>query len=247
MIEHIFKTRKWTVEQEEWLIAHATIRGKNQMWEAFKEAFPDSNYTVAAISSKRTELGAYAFKKKGGKAPRPLYSEQIKKGYVRIKVAKNEWWQKQKWVWVATHPGEPFEKSDLFIFLDCNNRNFSPDNIFKVTHKDYGTVNRKMGGFIPGQPDFNRFLIIYCRHLMALYDLGEKLGLVTNYGAGRCFYSDRSEWQRKAYRNRTPEQKEHYRQWRKEYEARKKTPEQKARIREYKKEWARRKRNEISV
>lgn len=231
-----FKKKKWTEEQEDWLIENKEIRGSKAMYSAFIARFPDATFTEAAIATKRTELGAY------GTHPRdrrrnavPLYSERKKKGYTILKVSKCEWWPKQKWVWVATHPGEEFDISNQFVFLDCDKKNFSPDNIEKVTHAEIGIVNRTYGGFVPGQPELNRALLLKIRLRLKTLDIGEKLGLTVNYGVGRNFRTDLNEKARVRRSMMTNEQREHDRAVRKAYvERKKKDPE-----------WVR-KRNEIA-
>ena len=60
---------------------------------------------------------------------RPVGSFQIKKDYVRIKVAEpNRWMQYQRYVWEQNHPGESAEGKTV-IFMDGNNRNFDPNNL----------------------------------------------------------------------------------------------------------------------
>ena len=60
---------------------------------------------------------------------RPVGSMQVKKNYVRIKVAEpNRWMQYQRYVWEQHHPGESAEGKTV-IFMDGNNRNFDPSNL----------------------------------------------------------------------------------------------------------------------
>ena len=251
MSYNYFKKKKWTEEQEAWLVEHKSIRGKKLMYDAFMERFPEATFTPEAISSKRTEIGAY-----DPLSPRdryrnaaPLYSERVKKGYVLIKVSACEWWPKQKWVWVATHPGEEFSIRNQFVFLDCNNRNFAPDNIRNVTHAIMGLVNRSYGGFIPGQPDLNRALIAKAELTLAMYDAGEKNGLTCNYGVGRMFISERNEKARERRKNMTPEQRARRNEKAKEYCKRRRAedPEYARRYREYRAQWARNKRRADSA
>lgn len=248
MSYNYFKKKKWTAEQEAWLVEHKYIRGKKAMYEAFMAQFPSATFTPEAISSKRTEIGAY-----NPYSPRdryrnatPLYSERVKKGYVLIKVSSCEWWPKQRWVWVATHPGEPFDIRNQFVFLDCNNRNFSPDNIRKVTHAVIGIINRTYGGFIPGAPDLNRALIAKAELTLAMLDKGEEKGLVSCNKAGRMFKDIRNARAREYNKHITPEQRARRNARANEYykRRRREDPEYVRHIREYKREWMKRKRNE---
>jgi hypothetical protein len=60
---------------------------------------------------------------------RPVGSFQIKKDYVRIKVAEpNHWMQYQRYVWEQNHPGQSAEGKTV-IFMDGNTRNFDPTNL----------------------------------------------------------------------------------------------------------------------
>lgn len=63
---------------------------------------------------------------------RPVGSFQIKKGYLRIKVAEpNQWMQYQRYVWEQHHPGQSAEGKTV-IFMDGNTRNFDPTNLESV-------------------------------------------------------------------------------------------------------------------
>lgn len=60
---------------------------------------------------------------------RPVGSFQMKKGYMRIKVAEpNKWMQYQRYVWEQNHPGQSAEGKTV-IFMDGNTRNFDPSNL----------------------------------------------------------------------------------------------------------------------
>ena len=249
---YYFKNRKWTEEQENWLIEHKNIRGKKAMHEAFYTAFPDATFTDAAISTKRTELGAYGTVYDWRhRTARPLYSETVKQGYVMIKVSSHEWWQKQKWVWVETHPGEPFTIRNQFVFLDGDNRNFSPDNIWKVDHRIIGLMNRTYGGFQKGHPEENLIKLLQAEMKLKTLDLGDELGLTVNYGVGRVLKSERNrkarEYNAKKKATWTKEQHEAFNKSRAEYVAKRKRedPEYKAKLSEYQRNWARKKKERL--
>lgn len=60
---------------------------------------------------------------------RPVGSFQMKKGYIRIKVAEpNKWMQYQRYIWEQNHPGQSAEGKTV-IFMDGNTRNFDPSNL----------------------------------------------------------------------------------------------------------------------
>lgn len=242
-----FKKKKWTRDQEDWLIEHKEIRGKQRMWEAFHAAFPDTDYTPEAISSKRTELGAYGNIRDRHSTAKPLYSECVKQGYVMIKVARYEWWQKQKWVWVATHPGEPFDIRNQFVFLDGDNRNFSPDNIHKVDHRIIGVMNMQYGGVVKGEPELNLVRYLQCELKLKMLDAAEKHGLVAKTKSGRQLISERNrkarEQRQKHWDKISEEEREVIRNKRREYwKKRRANPEFQARNRVYQREWSRKQR-----
>ena len=208
-MNNIFKKRKWTDEQEQWLIEHKDICGKMLMYNEFKKAFPNADFTATAIATKRVELRAFGHHRGNLSRQKPLYSEQIKKGYVRIKVAQPDvWWQKQKWVWVETHPAEPFEQTDNFLFLDGNNRNFNPENIRKVSHRVTGIINRTYGGLPSSNAEINDVFITKIELRLAMLDIGEKFGLVSDYGAGRMFRERRNYLQRKCRARKREKERE---------------------------------------
>lgn len=206
--------KKWTPEQEAWLLEHKDVRGKMRMYDMFMEAFPGSSFTANAISSKRTELGAYGNHRadRHGNA-RPLYSETKKKGYTLIKVAKYEWWPKNRWVWVATHPGEPWNEKDNFVFLDGDNGNFSPDNIIKVSVRVMGIVccNTPL---VKGDAKGNYKKIVAATLKLAMLDAGEKLGMTYSLKGGRAMKVDiirrAKEWRERFRREHPDEYKRRY-------------------------------------
>ncbi len=184
------KRTKWTVEQEAWLLAHKDIRGRGAMLEAFTAAFPGHPFTAAAISTKRTEIGAYGVHPKDrNRNAKPLYSERVKSGYVVIKVSKCEWWPKNRWVWVSTHPGEPWSVRDNFVFLDGNTCNFSPDNIMKVPVNVMRIISLNHW-LKSGDPEGNRFRITRAMLRMAILDAGEKTGDTVRREKGRVLKSE---------------------------------------------------------
>ena len=240
MSHNYFTKKKWTSEQEQWLIDHKDIRGKQLMYETFMKAFPDATFTSAAISTKRTELGAYGNVRDRYSNARPLYSERVKKGYVLIKVSRCEWWPKQKFIWVASHPGEPFSIRNQFIFLDGDNRNFSVNNIMKVDHRVMGILNRNYHGLVKGEPELNRAIILEIMLKLAYLDKAEKAGLTTDYGVGRMLRSDRNRLAREYRKRFTPEQKARRCAYAKEqYKRNMQNPEWAEKHRAYKREYAR--------
>lgn len=71
---------------------------------------------------------------------RPVGSFQIKKGYLRIKVAEpNHWMQYQRYVWEQHHPGQSAEGKTI-IFMDGDKCNFEPDNLECVERGDLSVM-----------------------------------------------------------------------------------------------------------
>lgn len=72
---------------------------------------------------------------------RPVGSFQIKKGYLRIKVAEpNKWMQYQRYVWEQHHPGQSAEGKTI-IFMDGDKCNFDPDNLECVERGDLSVMS----------------------------------------------------------------------------------------------------------
>lgn len=191
------KFRKiWDAEKNAWLLAHKDMDRK-EAYKLFLASFPDVNdVSECAFCNQRTRLGAVQYKRPHGSTTRrPLYSEQIKKGYVRIKIAQpSVWVSKSKWVYMETHPWEDFSERSNYIFLDGNSRNFSPDNIARIPLKIMGIFGN-LGGTVPGNPELTRLNIAHAKLISAQLDAGEKAGLTVTVNGCRYF---REEVNRKA-------------------------------------------------
>ena len=241
----------WTEERVEWLKEHKDMKPV-ELLELFNKDFPEVHTTVRGIATKRSELGLSHKRpnSNSGKPRRPLYSEQIKKGYVKIKIAQPSTWEyKQKWVWMETHPElyNTVKSTDIFIFLDGDNRNFNPENIYKLTRGELGTLNG-MGGVAKGNPELTLFRIAQVKLKIATLDAGEKIGEVVNYGSGRYFRDDFNEKARIYHREKykDPQYRAKVKQWR-EHSLSNMTDEQKEKKKEYQRNWARRKRCQLKV
>lgn len=191
------KFRKiWDEEKNNWLVAHKEMI-KNEMYKLFLETFSEAqDVTYAAFINQCSRVGAVNQINncwRGDRKPRPLYSEQCKKNYIRIKVAQpNVWWSKARWVYTEHHPWEYeaiMNERANYIFLDGNNRNFAPDNIERVPLKMMGVFN-SLGGCCKGHPELTRLNLLNAKYKVALLDAGEKMGLTVNYGIGRQFRED---------------------------------------------------------
>jgi hypothetical protein len=107
---------------------------------------------------------------------------------------------------METHPWEDFTDRSNYVFLDGNNRNFSPENIERVSLKVMGVFNL-LGGCEKGDAEITRLRIAEAKLKLATLDAGEKLGLVCRYQSegrknpGRAFIAERNEKAREYNKN----------------------------------------------
>lgn len=199
--------KKWTAQQESFLVEHAAEGNIKKLVRLFNETFC-TNFSYASVQWKRYTLGIKTRECRARVRWRPVGSECIKKGYVRIKVAEpNVWEQKQVWIYKQAHPEEVFEKYDSVVFLDGNNRNFKIENLFKLSKREIGVLNVAFGGIKKGsdpQESLNR--ILQLRLKMTVLDKAEPLGLVRYLGkkGGRRLKSEEAEMAKK-WKEKSPE------------------------------------------
>ena len=180
------KFRKiWDAEKNSFLKSTKGMKRYDAL-RAFREKWPDVDVTDVAFFNQRSRMGAADNATyKGSRKPRPLYAEQIKKDYVRIKIAQpNVWVSKAKWVYMEFHPWEDFSERSNYIFLDGNTRNFHPENIERVPLSLMGIFNC-LGGSVPGSPECTRLNILRAKLKKAQLDALEKHGEIINCGNGR--------------------------------------------------------------
>lgn len=178
------------------------VNDYKNFYAAFMEEFPYSQVTYVAFKNQCSRLGVVSrHNPHVYHAPRPLYSEHHKKGYVRIKIAQpNVWISKAKWVYMETHPWEDFTESSEYIFLDGDTRNFHPNNIERLPRR-IATLFANAGGN-KGGPEIVKLRIAQCKLKMATLDAGEKLGLTSSTTAGRQFIEERNAKARAYYKRR---------------------------------------------
>lgn len=206
----------WDNEKDRWLMEHKEMNRK-EAYKLFLKSFSDvSDVTDRAFYNERSRIGAVTvYNTRRSTRAKPLYSEQTKKGYVKIKVAQpNVWKTKSRWVYEETHPWEDFSERSNYIFLDGNNRNFNPNNIERVPLKLMGVFNG-LGGCAKGDPEVTRLRILQAKLKVAQFDAGEKLGDVVRYGRSRISRSKNAELSRKRYAilAHTQKFKEHQREY----------------------------------
>ena len=222
----------------------------------FYAAYPEcvGDVSPAAFFDQRSQVGAAEKRPngyKGARTPRPIGAEQVKKGYVRIKVGQpNVWMSKAKWVYKNAHPGEDLSERSNYVFLDGDNRNFSPDNIERVSLKLMCVFNL-LGGCERGNPEATRVRIAQAKLRVASLDLAEKVGevaLVPCKGRTMRVYKPRRNELARAYRKKItadPKRRGRRNEWVKGYLAKKRLdPEWVEKRRRYAREWAKRKREE---
>lgn len=231
----------WNEETDGFLRGHRDLcrrGGYDLLLALFLERFPDSQVGRNAIKTECSRLGLTAKRPHGATKALPLYSEHCKKGYVRIKIAQpSVWWSKARWVYVETHPWEDCSERSNYIFLDGNNRNFSPDNIMRVPIRVMGIFNG-MGGTAE-TPEETKLRVRLAELKYAGTCLGEKMGLTVQYGTGRRFRDEQNRKAREYSRNLTPEQKRKRARRQSEYVKKRKAsdPEYAERLRQYQRDW----------
>lgn len=208
----------WDAEKNAFLMSQKGMN-RREAFAKFCERYPDAGVTLTAFYNQRSRIGASdrTCRSRHNRNPRPLYSEQMKKGYVRIKIAQpSVWVSKAKWVYMETHPWEDFTERSNYIFLDGDNRNFAPHNIARLELKYMGIYNR-LGGTIPGEPEANRVRIALAKLKYAEFNAKEKTGGAVRTKSGRVDIKKRNARQRRYYASLSEEKKEAEREKRREY------------------------------
>ena len=250
------KFRKvWDAEKNEFLKATKGLHRLDAL-ATFYAAYPELRGDVSptAFFNQRSRVGAAEKRPngyKGGRTPRPIGAEQVKKGYVRIKVAHpNVWMSKAKWVYKNAHPGEDLSERSNYVFLDGDNRNFAPDNIARVPLKLMAVFNL-LGGTEEGCPEATRVRLAQAKLKVASLDLAEKVGevaLVPCKGRTMRVYKPRRNELARALSKKIsadPERRRRRNERAKVYLAKKRLdPEWVEKSRKYAREWAKRKREE---
>lgn len=203
-----YRNQKWTDEYIAFLFDLTNVKLKKDRAQMFKDKFPESDFTEHAIATKMSEVGA-SRKRCSSWKTKPLYSEQEKKHYIQIKVAQpNVWWQKQKWVYLETHPWEykNINETDVFIFLDGDNRNFAPNNIERLERKLQPAFIH-CGGIIKGNATLSRINLARAKLTVAMLDVGEKIGICGRTGNNGRFLKERRNELARKYRAEKKEMK----------------------------------------
>lgn len=237
----------WDAETNGFIIENKSMNEDyNAFYSAFMERFPDSGVTFTAFKNQVSRLKCGRYRRKDFSTRiRPLYSEQEKKHYVRIKIGEpSVWISKAQWVWLATHPAEAWEhfsnqKKYLYVFLDGNNRNFAPDNIECVERAIIGIISQQFK--LGTDPEENKIRILQAKILHESNLLGVKIG--THIQCGTYIRSKERLRQetRKAWHKLSPEERRKRARVssRKQWEKIKNDPERLEKYRAYQREYAR--------
>ena len=198
-----YKNQKWKDEYIEFLFEIKNCKTKQERHDKFKEKFPETDFSIIAISQKASDIGATRFTNKKKLNVYPLYTERVKKGYVRIKVSEKKWMPKQKWVYLNTHPESylDMDETDVFIFLDGDNMNFSRTNIERLKRSEQPAFMH-CGGIVKGNPELTKLNLTRARLKLKILDLGVKTGDVTMYPSGQRIPKEYQRRKAKEYREK---------------------------------------------
>lgn len=214
----------WDKQKHDFLMEHKEMK-IDDCYQLFLKTFPEaSDVTPTAFRNERSRIGAISIKYKNGsknhasRAPKPLYSEHEKKGYIRIKVGQpNEWMFKQHYVWWQNTGHKPEPKKEMVIFLDGNNRNFDFNNLFLITREAVGIFNNPNLhlGMIKGQPELTKINAMNAMLIVLTRKLGRKVGLVSE--SNGAFKDDNARKAREKKQQMTKDEREEYNKKRREY------------------------------
>lgn len=218
----------WDNPKHDFLMSHREVKIK-ECYQLFLKTFPEAqDVTETAFRNERSRIGAISdfyknsTKNHGPRKPKPLLSEQVKKGYIRVKVEQpNKWMFKHHYVWWQNTGHKPEPKKETVIFLDGNNRNFDFHNLFLMPRDCIAIFNNNKLklGIVPGNPEATRINATNAILIHKTFNLGRKIGLVSQ-ASGR-FKEDISAYTKARYQNKTEEIKEQRKKW---YEKLKKDP-----------------------
>lgn len=171
----------WTEEIDSFINSHLPLKenvDKTMLLLAINERF-GTHFTRNALTThctdKQINLGLVTRKLKKNFNQRPLFSEQIKKGMVRVKVAEpNVWKQKQVYVYEKAHNCKVL-KGNVVVFLNCNTRDFSPENLYMLTRGELGVINRHFNGFSTNR-DISMSYILQAKIKLARHKKAKEIG-----------------------------------------------------------------------
>lgn len=71
----------------------------------------------------------------------PVGSELINRGVVHIKIARNKWVPKHRYLWEQANG--PLPKGSIIIFANNDKRDFSPENLICITRRELAYMNKQ--------------------------------------------------------------------------------------------------------
>ena len=239
----------WDKQKHDFLMDHKEDPIK-ECYRLFLQTFPEAHdVTETAFRNERSRIGAIAekYKNHSSRKPKPLFSEHVKKGYVKIKIEQpNKWMFKHHYVWWQNTGHKPDSKKETVIFLDGNNRNFDFQNLFLMPRDCIAIFNNNKLklGVVPDNPEATKINAMNAILIHKIFNAGRKAGLVSE-ASGR-FKSDMNKYQKNKMRNMTPEQlkiekEKRQKYWQKIKSNPQKHEEIKAKRREMYKKWKQKK------
>src|SRR5574344_209785 len=184
----MYRNGKWTDEIKSYLYTRRR-EPSSAIIDDLNNKFGTS-FSIHALISARTTYRLSEYRN----SPRPsrarlIGSEQIKKGYIRVKVAQPDVWKfKHVMIWEQAH-NETVKKYETVVFLDGNNRNFSVDNLYKLTRREILRMNSK--GLFSHDPQETMVHIALVKQRIALIDKAKKLGMCSQ---GNTLRFERAEY-----------------------------------------------------
>lgn len=201
------KFRKvWTPEIHKWLIENKN-EDRNILYQKFIEKFDIHDVTFTAFNNERSRIGATAYKNPHKSTfLRPIGTEALKKGYVRVKVAQpNVWVFKNVYVWNQNHPEDPvIPKKEMVIFLNGNIRDFRIENLQKIP-REIASIFNQLGGVVKDHPEETLLHIKQAQVKHQLFNRARQFGLLRKNGR---FLEDTRAYQRRKWAAMTDEEKQ---------------------------------------
>ena len=145
-------------------------------------------------------------------------AEKVQGGLVYVHVG-GEWIPKSRHVYSLAHPDYEWKKGDVFVFLDNDKRNFSPENVMKCTWEEMMAFHRLSKGVHDTEGGLLAFRQAQLR--VAMLAAAEKRGLVKRVNGSLKACTENEELQKildcgKRYREEHKEDARRYREEHKE-------------------------------
>jgi hypothetical protein len=196
------KNTKWTDEIVNFVKSEMPLRqvGSLPILLKFINVVFDTDFSLFAMKTMMTEKRIRAEiiikRKRRNFNQRPVGYEHVKKGMINIKYAEPNVWRQKQVVVYERATGDRVKKGEVVIFLDSNNRNFAPENLYKLSRGELQQLNSLHG--ISTDPKETMIAIGTVKLRMAKIKVAKKYGLANKQGN---MLSDAREWQ-KLYRLR---------------------------------------------